>query len=185
MAKVFVGNFSFTVDDDQLKAYFAQVGEVLSAKVMREPLGGKSRGFGFVEFGSEDLAAEAIQKLDGSNWDGRTLKVSQDRSGRRNDYNNDRGGFGDDGRPREQLGYFRAQPLDLGLKRKKRPDPFLENKDLAIDYKDAKLLRRFMSERGRMFGRRSTGLTAMHQRQVTRAIKRAQQLALLPYVGNE
>ena len=52
----------------------------------------------------------------------------------------------------------------------------------CIDYKDAAKLRRFMSERSKILPRRTTGTCAMHQRQLTEAIKRARQIALLPYV---
>ena len=51
-----------------------------------------------------------------------------------------------------------------------------------IDYKDAAKLRRFTSERAKILPRRTTGTCAMHQRQLTEAIKRARQIALLPYV---
>lgn len=51
-----------------------------------------------------------------------------------------------------------------------------------IDYKDSAKLRRFLSERSKILPRRTTGTCAMHQRQLTEAIKRARQLALLPYV---
>ena len=51
-----------------------------------------------------------------------------------------------------------------------------------IDYKDAAKLRRFVSERSKILPRRTTGTCAMHQRQLTEAIKRARQIALLPYV---
>ena len=51
-----------------------------------------------------------------------------------------------------------------------------------IDYKDAAKLRRFISERSKILPRRTTGTCAMHQRQLTEAIKRARQIALLPYV---
>ena len=51
-----------------------------------------------------------------------------------------------------------------------------------IDYKDAAKLRRFISERAKILPRRTTGTCAMHQRQLTEAIKRARQIALLPYV---
>ena len=78
------------------------------------------------------------------------------------------------------MGYFRAQPLDLGYRRKRKVDPFIEDKTLVIDYKDSKLLSRFVSERGRILPRRMTGLTAHHQRMITRAIKRAQHIAILP-----
>jgi small subunit ribosomal protein S18 len=52
----------------------------------------------------------------------------------------------------------------------------------VLDYKDARRLQRFLTERGKILPRRATGLTAKQQRQVARAIKRARQIALLPYV---
>ena len=51
-----------------------------------------------------------------------------------------------------------------------------------IDYKDTGRLRRYLSERGKILPRRTTGTCARHQRQLTTAIKRARQIALLPYV---
>lgn len=54
-----------------------------------------------------------------------------------------------------------------------------------IDYKDLELLRKFVTERGKILPRRITGLTARQQRQMTRAIKYARQLAMLPYVNSE
>ncbi|MCS7031839.1 MAG: 30S ribosomal protein S18 [Gloeomargarita sp. SKYG116] len=54
-----------------------------------------------------------------------------------------------------------------------------------IDYKDIDLLRKFISEQGKILPRRVTGLTAKQQRQITRAIKRARILALLPFVNRE
>ncbi len=51
-----------------------------------------------------------------------------------------------------------------------------------IDYKDFETLRKYMTRRGKILPRRSTGTCAYHQRQLTRAIKRARQMALLPYV---
>ena len=187
MPKIFVGNFSFSVDDEQLKQYFARISPPLSAKVMKEGPGGRSRGFGFIEYSSEEEAQRAIKDLDGSVWDGRVIKVSEDRSGRRYESNGSSfgadGGGGDYGYQRSSapMGYFRAQPLDLGLRRKKKIDPFIEDNGRLIDYKEPKLLGRFMSERGRILPRRMTGLTAANQRMVTLAIKRAQFLALLPY----
>ena len=52
----------------------------------------------------------------------------------------------------------------------------------SIDYKDTAKLRRYISERSKILPRRTTGTCAMHQRQLTEAIKRARQIALLPYV---
>ena len=59
---------------------------------------------------------------------------------------------------------------------------FCVEKVQHIDYKDVTRLRRFTSERGKILPRRATGACAMHQRQLTEAIKRARQVALLPYV---
>ncbi len=59
---------------------------------------------------------------------------------------------------------------------------FCVDKVEHIDYKDVAKLRRFMSERSKILPRRTTGTCAAHQRQLTEAIKRARQIALLPYV---
>ena len=54
-----------------------------------------------------------------------------------------------------------------------------------IDYKDIELLRRFITERGKLLPRRITGLTAKQQRDLTTAVKQARQLALLPFINAE
>ncbi|TVQ86224.1 MAG: 30S ribosomal protein S18 [Deltaproteobacteria bacterium] len=54
-----------------------------------------------------------------------------------------------------------------------------------VDYKDVRKLQRFLTERGKILPRRATGLTAKQQRQVANAIKRARQIALLPYVKRD
>lgn len=61
-------------------------------------------------------------------------------------------------------------------------DYYEENNINYIDYKDTDILERFLTEHGRIQHRRDTGLTARHQRQVAKAIKRARFMALLPYV---
>ena len=68
------------------------------------------------------------------------------------------------------------------LKKKKRVCAFCSDKAEAIDYKDGTKLQRYISERGKILPRRVTGVCAMHQRDLTVAIKRARQLAILPYV---
>ena len=68
-----------------------------------------------------------------------------------------------------------------GRKRKKVCQ-FCVDKVAYIDYKDSAKLRKFMSERSKILPRRTTGTCAMHQRELTEAIKRARQIALLPYV---
>lgn len=61
---------------------------------------------------------------------------------------------------------------------------FCADKELVIDYKEVKVLKGFLTERGKIIPRRIYGNCAKHQRQMTEAIKRARQIALLPYAGN-
>ncbi len=61
---------------------------------------------------------------------------------------------------------------------------FCVEKMTHVDYKDTARLRKYISERGKILPRRTTGTCSMHQRQLTEAIKRARQIALLPYVGD-
>jgi small subunit ribosomal protein S18 len=68
-----------------------------------------------------------------------------------------------------------------GRKRRKVCN-FCVDKIQQIDYKDTGKLRRYVSERGKILPRRTTGTCAMHQRQLTEAIKRARQVALLPFI---
>ena len=66
--------------------------------------------------------------------------------------------------------------------RRKKVCQFCVDKATFIDYKDTAKLSRYLSERGKILPRRTTGVCAMHQRELTEAIKRARQVALLPYV---
>jgi small subunit ribosomal protein S18 len=68
------------------------------------------------------------------------------------------------------------------MKRTRKGDPLAETGLRYVDYKDEKLLNRFITERGKILPARLSGITARHQRQLKVAIKRARYLALLPYV---
>lgn len=74
--KLFVGNLSWDATDADLEALFAQYGQVQSARVVTDKLTGKSRGFGFVEMGSDEEAQAAISALDGKDWMGRPIAVN-------------------------------------------------------------------------------------------------------------
>ncbi|MEN8199227.1 MAG: 30S ribosomal protein S18 [Thermodesulfobacteriota bacterium] len=67
---------------------------------------------------------------------------------------------------------------------RKRVCRFCTDPEMVIDYKDVKVLRNFVTERGKIIPRRIFGTCASHQRQVCEAIKRARHIALLPYSGN-
>ena len=69
-------------------------------------------------------------------------------------------------------------------RRKKKVCQFCQDKIEHIDYKDVARLRKFISERAKILPRRATGTCAKHQRELTTAIKRARQVALLPYVAD-
>lgn len=70
------------------------------------------------------------------------------------------------------------------MHRRKKVCIFCQDKVNEIDYKDIAKLRKFISERAKILPRRVSGTCALHQRQLTIAIKRARQVALLPYVSN-
>ncbi len=70
---------------------------------------------------------------------------------------------------------------DRGRKSRRKVCAFCVDKIDVVDYKDVARLRRFMSDRGKILPRRITGNCARHQRQLTRAIKRARVMALLPF----
>ncbi|MEM9193704.1 MAG: 30S ribosomal protein S18 [Myxococcota bacterium] len=78
-----------------------------------------------------------------------------------------------------------ADPLGLRRKRggKKRPPSFTTEPDFKFDYKDPQQLKYFITERGKIVPRRISGLSARQQRQLTTAIKRARNIALLPYTA--
>ena len=80
--KLYVGNLSYQTDSEGLRTLFTQFGEVTSATVLTDRDTGRSRGFGFVEMGSEDAASAAMQALNGTEFEGRTIKVNEARERR-------------------------------------------------------------------------------------------------------
>lgn len=78
-----------------------------------------------------------------------------------------------------------AQQRRGGFKRRKKVDFIAANKIENVDYKDTELLKRFISERGKILPRRVTGTSAKNQRKVVNAIKRARIMALLPFVAED
>lgn len=75
-SKVYVGNLSWNTTDDTLRDAFGQFGQVLDSIVMRDRETGRSRGFGFVTYGSPQEAETAIQNLNEQELDGRRVKVN-------------------------------------------------------------------------------------------------------------
>jgi cold-inducible RNA-binding protein len=77
--KLYVGNLDYSITSDQLGEYFAQAGTVSSANVITDRNSGRSKGFGFVEMGSEDEAKKAIEMFNGKDFQGRNLIVNEAR----------------------------------------------------------------------------------------------------------
>jgi RNA recognition motif-containing protein len=95
--KLYVGNLPYSANDQVLGETFAQFGTVESAKVIMDRDSGRSKGFGFVEMSSEAEAAEAINKLNGQDWEGRAMNVSEAKPMAPREGGGGRGGFGGGG----------------------------------------------------------------------------------------
>ncbi len=77
--KLYVGNLPYSTNDSSLKSYFEQAGAVSSASVIMDKMTGRSKGFGFVEFSSDDEASKAIEMFNGKDMEGRALTVNEAR----------------------------------------------------------------------------------------------------------
>jgi len=102
---LFVGNLPYDVDDAQLSQIFSQAGTVTSAHVVTDKFSGQSRGYGFVEMGTDAEAAQAVTMLNGHDLRGRSMTVNEARpreersgyrsgGGRSGGYGERRGGGG-------------------------------------------------------------------------------------------
>lgn len=79
MKKLYVGNLSYNVTQDDLKAHFAQAGNVVDAVVITDRQSGRSKGFGFVEFETEEESKKAIEMFNGKDMAGRDIVVNEAR----------------------------------------------------------------------------------------------------------
>jgi RNA recognition motif-containing protein len=77
--RLYVGNLPFSATDESLMQMFQQAGQVESARVVTDRDTGRNKGFGFVEMSTEQEAADAITKFNGTDFEGRTLTVNEAR----------------------------------------------------------------------------------------------------------
>jgi RNA recognition motif-containing protein len=97
--KIYVGNLSYTLNDQSLVDVFSEFGNVESARIVTDRESGRSKGFAFVEMSSDDEAQTAIAKLNGVELEGRALNVSEAKPmAPREGGGGGRGGFGGGGR---------------------------------------------------------------------------------------
>lgn len=92
--RLYVGNLPYAVKDAELQALFAPHGTVTSAQVIMDRASGRSKGFGFVEMGSEQEAQAAIAALNGKESGGRTLTVNEAKPREERSGGGARGGYG-------------------------------------------------------------------------------------------
>jgi cold-inducible RNA-binding protein len=78
-AKLYVGNLPYSVTEERLQQHFAQHGSVISARIVTDKFTGRSKGFGFVEMSSDAEAERAINALNGTDFEGRNVVVSEAR----------------------------------------------------------------------------------------------------------
>ncbi len=95
--KLYVGGLPYSVTDDKLQEIFAPHGTVESARVITDRMTGRSRGFGFVEMSSQSEAEEAIQKMNGTDLEGRSLTVNEAKPQQERSGGGGRGGGGGGG----------------------------------------------------------------------------------------
>jgi len=87
---IYVSNLSFNVQDEDLRAFFAEYGEVSSAKIILDKETRRSRGFGFVEMPNDEEAKKAIEELNGGSVEGRAISVTEARPREERSNNNNR-----------------------------------------------------------------------------------------------
>jgi cold-inducible RNA-binding protein len=91
--KIYVGNMSYETSEDDLRKVFEAHGQVTSVAVISDQYTGRSKGFGFVEMSNETEAKAAMEGLNGSDMDGRTLKVNEARPRNEGQRGGNRGGY--------------------------------------------------------------------------------------------
>jgi len=104
-SKIYVGNLPYSVTDSILESNFSEFGGVSSAKVMMDRESGRSKGFGFVEMASAEVAQAAIKGLNGMSVDGRSITVNLARPREESPGPGGRGGHGFKAGNRADVGY--------------------------------------------------------------------------------
>lgn len=77
--KLYVGGIPYSTTEDDLKAVFAEIGEVTSSAIIIDKMTGRSKGFGFIEMANDADADKAIEEMNGKDFQGRTLTVNEAR----------------------------------------------------------------------------------------------------------
>jgi cold-inducible RNA-binding protein len=102
--RLFVGNLPYEVGETELQELFGRVGPVESVTIVRDNATGRARGFGFVEMGTDEAAAQAVTELNQAQIGGRTIAVNEARPRPERSFGGGGGGFGGGGGGRKSGG---------------------------------------------------------------------------------
>lgn len=91
--KLFVGNLPFSLTEDEMRDIFSEFGEIVSVNLITDKFSGRPKGFGFVEYTTEEAAQAAVESLDGKEVNGRNIVVNIAMPPKPRSDRGDRGGF--------------------------------------------------------------------------------------------
>ena len=167
--RLFVSNIDFEVTNEELRVMFEEIGPCLSVVIATDRETKRSRGFAFIEMEGSEAAEKAVKELNEKVINNRPMKVAFDK------------GKTADTRPNQKYEILPPIQRVPVFKRYKKVDPYIQDPEKEISYKDVAALSQYVSERGRILSRKYTGLSAYNQRQMKKAIKRAQHLGLMAF----
>lgn len=75
--KLYIGNIPYNLEEEDVESFFSEIGSVKSVKIIKDNVSGRSKGFGFVEMGSEEEASSAMDVLNGKELGGRNIVVKE------------------------------------------------------------------------------------------------------------
>lgn len=167
--RLFVSNIDFDITVEGLRQMFEEMGPCLSVVIATDRETKKSRGFAFIEMEKYEDAEKAVAELNDRMNNGRAMKVAFDK------------GKVEEKEPTNRMEFLPPIQRVQLFKRNKKVDPYMQNPSKKISYKDLASLTKYVSEKGRIISRKMTGLSAYNQRQLKKAVKKAQNLGLMPY----
>lgn len=168
--RLFISNIDFDIDTEALRVMFEEIGPCLSVVIATDRETKRSRGFAFIEMEKESDADRCVKELNDRSINGRQMKVAFDKGKVIS--------VGKEAVKFEILPPIQRIPI---FKRVIKVDPFIKDPQKKLDFKDVATLSRYVSERGKILPRGHTGLSAYNQRKLKKAIRRAQNIGLMPY----
>ncbi|MCS6893721.1 MAG: 30S ribosomal protein S18 [Deltaproteobacteria bacterium] len=164
--RLFIANIDQSVTQDNLKGVISQIAVPSKVILVVDQKTKLPKGFGFAEFEQDEDGLKVIEELNGYVLNGKPLKISEDRS------------FSEksDSPKSENLPNVQRVVFSFSQTQKRKIDL---TEHYPISFKNTKILNQFLSQRGKILGRKYTGLSNKDQNEVAKAIKRARNFALI------